>query len=212
MSKAEGKRGRKVMQQETIGEETFGEKVARLRKEKQMTQAKLAAIMHVTDKAVSKWECDVAYPDITSLPLLATSLGITVDELLLKTTKARKSFQPRSFLGILLSAIIVLLSVFQITTARFNHMEWIYDCIQLLVLGGVIWSFQKRTWLESSMDFIYKVFVISVGISLVIWALLEEQGGSFLILAGSSIALFGARLLCLPVSKTNAQKPEQIAD
>ena len=105
------------MQQETVGEETFGEKVARLRKEKQMTQAKLAAIMHVTDKAVSKWECDIAYPDITSLPCLASSLGITVDELLLRTTKARKSFQPRSFLGILLSAIIVLLSVFQITTA-----------------------------------------------------------------------------------------------
>ena len=200
------------MQQETVGEETFGEKVARLRKEKQMTQAKLAAIMHVTDKAVSKWECDVAYPDITSLPLLAASLGITVDELLLKTTKARKLFQPRKFLGILLSAIIVLLSVFQIATARLNHVEWIIDCIQLLVLGGVIWSFQKRTWFESSMDFIYKIFVIFIGVSLVIWALLEEQGGSFLILAGSSIALFGARLLCLPVSRANAQKSEPIAD
>ena len=198
--------------QETVGEETFGEKVARLRKEKQMTQAKLAAIMHVTDKAVSKWECDVAYPDITSLPLLAASLGITVDELLFKTTTARKLYQPRKFLGILLSASIVLLSVFQITTARLNYQEWVIDCIQLLVLGGVVWSFQKRTWLESSMDFIYKIFVIFVVIFLVIWAILEEQGGSFLIVAGSSIALFGARLLCLPVSRTNAQKPEPIAD
>ena len=79
--------------------ETLGEKIARLRREKQMTQAQLAAIMHVTDKAVSKWECDGAYPDITSLPLLAGSLGVSVDQLLSKTTDVKKTFNLKKFLG-----------------------------------------------------------------------------------------------------------------
>ena len=153
--------------------ETFGEKVARLRKEKQMTQANLAAIMHVTDKAVSKWECDVAYPEITSLPLLAESLGTTADALLSKTEMVKRPFQPRKFLGIFLSALIVLFSAFEILVTRMNHESWTYDCIQLLVLGGVVWSFQKRDWTESGMDFAYKILIIFVGITLCVWMLLD---------------------------------------
>ena len=73
-------------------QETFGEKVARLRKAKQMTQARLAQIMQVTDETVSSWENDAAYPEITSLPLLAETLGVTTDRLLSKTVKVKEAF------------------------------------------------------------------------------------------------------------------------
>ena len=179
-----------------------------MRKEKQMTQANLAAIMHVTDKAVSKWECDVAYPEITSLPLLAESLGTTADALLSKTEMVKGSFQPRKFLGIFLSALIVLLSAFEILVARINHESWTYDCIQLLVVGGVVWSFQKRDWTESGMDFAYKIFIILVGITLTVWMLMDGALDLTYVIPGVSLALFGARLLCLPVSKKEQQKPE----
>ncbi|MEA4871110.1 hypothetical protein SDC9_133168 [bioreactor metagenome] len=188
--------------------ETFGGKIARLRRERQMTQAQLAAILHVTDKAVSKWECDVAYPDIISLPLLAESLGVSVDHLLAKTTGKKEPFNLRKWIGIFLTALIILISLFQILTARLNHQDWMIDCIQLLVLGGVVWSLQKRTWVHSPMDVAYKMFAILIGVSLIVWALLADQGGSFYILAGVSIALLGARLLCLPADNTNRQKPE----
>lgn len=192
--------------------ETLGEKIARLRREKQMTQAQLAAIMHVTDKAVSKWECDVAYPDITSLPLLAESLGVLVDQLLSKTTEVKKPFNLKKWIGILFSTLIVLISLFQILTARLNHIDWTIDCIQLLVLGGVVWSYQKREWTSSTMDLAYKVFVIFAGIALVVWTLLADQGGSFYILMGTSISLFGARLLCLPEDDTRMKKEEKLDD
>jgi len=182
--------------------ETFGEKVARLRKEKQMTQANLAAIMHVSDKAVSKWECDVAYPEITSLPLLAESLGTTVDVLLSKTEMVKRPFQPRKLLGIFLSALIILLSVFEILVTRINHESWAFDCIQLLVLAGVVWSFQKRDWTESGMDFAYKIFIIFVGITFCVWMLLDGAGDIMYVIPGVSLSLFGARLLCMPASKT----------
>ena len=152
--------------------ETFGEKIARLRREKQMTQAQLAAILHVTDKAVSKWECDGAYPEITSLPLLAESLGVSVDQLLSKTTEVKKPFNLKKWIGILFSTLIVLISLFQILTSRLNHIDWTIDCIQLLVLGGVVWSYQKREWTSSTMDLAYKhlqyllVFLWSFGLCL----------------------------------------------
>ena len=47
---------------------TFGAMLASLRKEKGMTQLELAEQMGVTDKAVSKWERDLSFPDVTSQP------------------------------------------------------------------------------------------------------------------------------------------------
>ena len=71
--------------------ESFGGMIAALRKEKSMTQLDLATKMGVTDKAVSKWERDLSFPDVASLPLLAEVLGVTVDELLQAKTKADES-------------------------------------------------------------------------------------------------------------------------
>ena len=39
---------------------TFGDKIRKLRKEKKMTQAELAEKIHVTDKAISRWERGVS--------------------------------------------------------------------------------------------------------------------------------------------------------
>lgn len=64
-------------------QQTFGATVAALRKERGMTQLDLAEQMGVTDKAVSKWERDLSFPDTASLPKLAETLGVTVDELML---------------------------------------------------------------------------------------------------------------------------------
>lgn len=60
----------------------FGRFIAEQRKEKGMTQANLAEILHITDKAVSKWERGSGSPDISNLSEVAKVLGITVDELL----------------------------------------------------------------------------------------------------------------------------------
>lgn len=62
--------------------QSFGATIAALRKQKGMTQLELARQMGVTDKAVSKWERDLSFPDVASLPKLAEVLGTSVDELL----------------------------------------------------------------------------------------------------------------------------------
>ena len=72
--------------------DTFGNMVAALRKEKEMTQLELAEKMGVTDKAVSKWERDLSFPDVSSIPKLAEILGVTVDELM--QVKAESKEEP----------------------------------------------------------------------------------------------------------------------
>ena len=61
---------------------SFGATIAALHKQKGMTQLELARQMGVTDKAVSKWERDLSFPDVASLPKLAEVLDTSVDELL----------------------------------------------------------------------------------------------------------------------------------
>ncbi len=63
---------------------TLGSCIRSLRLQNGMTQARLAEKAGVTDKAVSKWERDLSYPDITLIPKLADILGVTVDDLLKK--------------------------------------------------------------------------------------------------------------------------------
>ena len=67
---------------DNMKKETFGNMVAVLRKERGMTQLELAEKMGVTDKAVSKWERDLSFPDVSSIPKLAEILGVSVDELM----------------------------------------------------------------------------------------------------------------------------------
>ena len=62
--------------------ETLGKRIASLRKEKNFKQDDLAQKLNVSPQAVSKWENDQTCPDISLLPELASTLGVTVDMLL----------------------------------------------------------------------------------------------------------------------------------
>ena len=75
--------------------ETFGNMVVALRKEKGMTQLELAEKMGVTDKAVSKWERDLSFPDVSSIPKLAEILEVSVDELMQVKTDAKEDTTKR---------------------------------------------------------------------------------------------------------------------
>ena len=55
---------------------TFADVIVELRKEKGFTQQDLANKLHITDKAVSKWERGLSYPDITSISTLANILDV----------------------------------------------------------------------------------------------------------------------------------------
>ena len=60
----------------------FGAFLAQVRRERNMTQDELAQQLHVTDKAVSRWERGIGLPDINTLEPLADVLGLTLADLM----------------------------------------------------------------------------------------------------------------------------------
>lgn len=63
----------------------LGDKIACCRKVIGLTQEQLAEILGITKGAVSKWEQNISYPDITLLPSLADLFQISIDELFGRT-------------------------------------------------------------------------------------------------------------------------------
>ena len=60
----------------------IGEFIAKERKSKKMTQAKLAEKLFVSEKTISKWEQGKGVPDTENLPKLCEIFGVTLNELL----------------------------------------------------------------------------------------------------------------------------------
>ena len=60
----------------------IGENIKRLRREKNITQEKLAQRLSVSTQAVSKWERNETYPDIAMILPLAGYFNVSTDELL----------------------------------------------------------------------------------------------------------------------------------
>ena len=62
--------------------ESFGKRLASLRKERQWTQEEVAQRLSVSAQAVSKWENDAYFPDLDMLVQLASLFETTTDALL----------------------------------------------------------------------------------------------------------------------------------
>lgn len=59
----------------------IGHKIRTLRKQRGITQEQLAEAIGISFQAVSKWENNLALPDITLAPALASYFGVSMDEL-----------------------------------------------------------------------------------------------------------------------------------
>ena len=67
----------------------LGKKIRQLRFKAGLTQEQLAEKLGIAAQSVSKWENAVAMPDITTLPLLAETFGVSIDELFDLTAEQR---------------------------------------------------------------------------------------------------------------------------
>ena len=70
----------------------FGERLARARKEKNITQEQLAEMLGVSRQSVSKWESELGYPEAEKLIELSRRLGVSLDYLLRGEERAEGNF------------------------------------------------------------------------------------------------------------------------
>ena len=95
----------------------FGINIVRLRKKMGLTQKELAERLHVSDKAVSRWETGKNYPDVETLLRLAVVFDVQVGELLQGdlTLKKKKHFGKKDL-------VIAILIVFLLYMFPFYHL------------------------------------------------------------------------------------------
>lgn len=60
---------------------TLGENIAKLRKQKNITQENLAEMIGISAQSVSKWENNVSMPDIALLPIISDIFSVSIDTL-----------------------------------------------------------------------------------------------------------------------------------
>ena len=103
---------------------TMGETISALRKEKGMTQLELAEKLHITDKAVSKWERNLSCPDTATLPRLAEILGVSLEELMnAKSAPASGHRGAEYLLDIILRAVPLAMGVAVVVTTLLDGLD-----------------------------------------------------------------------------------------
>jgi DNA-binding XRE family transcriptional regulator len=60
----------------------IGKLIAKLRKEKKLTQKNIADALNIQNKTVSKWECGLGCPDISLWPELSAILGVDMKQMM----------------------------------------------------------------------------------------------------------------------------------
>lgn len=126
--------------------QTLGQKIAELRKAKNLTQLELANQLNITDKAVSKWERDISCPDINTFPKLAEILGVSVDELMQSATAGTEKKENGLSTDMVLKAIPLALSIGVTVLAAIDQIYW-EDAVSLLgiaVLALSIKAFRDK--------------------------------------------------------------------
>ena len=171
----------------------FGAFVAQCRKDKKMTQADLAAKLNVTDKAISRWERGVGFPDINTIEPLAAALDASVAELMKSeridesevsiTTSneivnntlnfAEKQIQQErknilSIIGCLTSAVILILYLdsigWQLDTFLFTVVGVILPFVAILSFLMLLGYAVYRKFKEQSCRQTFLIALIGLGV------------------------------------------------
>lgn len=121
-------------------EEDLGQLISSKRKEKNLTQKELAELLHISDKAISRWETNASIPDFKMLQQIGEILGISFKELISykidekdeavvnaivkeyekKTKKIEKNYRKLFLIFLLVVIFLILLIFFRSTFNQFR--------------------------------------------------------------------------------------------
>lgn len=103
---------------------SMGDIICALRKEKGMTQKDLADMLNITDKAVSKWERNIAFPDTTTIPKIAEIFGVSVEELMnAKSISGNRRKGAPYLLNIILKAVPTAMGIAVVVSSLLGELD-----------------------------------------------------------------------------------------
>ncbi len=135
-------------------ENNFGAFLKQKRLEKSLTQKQLADILFVSESAISKWEKNVALPDITLLPTLSKTLGVSEHELITasidedtrKEKAQAKKWRTLAFtwsLFFYISYLVALIPCFITNLAIDKKLSWFWIVFSALLLAFTFTNLPK---------------------------------------------------------------------
>lgn len=135
-------------------ERTFGQFLKQKRQEKNLTQKELAELIIISPSAVSKWEKDIAHPDITLLPKLAEILGVSEHELIIASEDKKgreemvqaKKWRVFSFswsLFFYIAYAVALIPCFICNLAIAKTLSWFWIVVASLLLAFTFTNLPK---------------------------------------------------------------------
>lgn len=103
---------------------SMGDIICALRKEKGMTQKDLADMLNITDKAVSKWERNIAFPDTATIPKIAEIFGVSVEELMnAKSIPGNRCKGAPYLLNIILKAVPTAMGIAVVVSSLLGELD-----------------------------------------------------------------------------------------
>lgn len=149
----------------------FGAFIAAIRKENNMTQMDLAKKLQVTDKAVSKWERGLGFPDINTIEPLADALGISVLEVMRSERIVETEISSDT-------ATTALTDTFELVKlqrkAERKSIMKIAGCVAAFLLMDFL--IDSMGWLGFAMAY-FPVICLFAGIALVIYGIWRKKNG-----------------------------------
>ena len=124
----------------------FGQFLAQTRKEKNMTQAELAEKISVTDKAVSRWERGLGFPDISTIEPLAAALDLSIPELM-RSEKEEMGQKKETYTGQELAELMnQAVEIDQINRRQDKTAAWLAGSI-IIGMTAILWFAGKANLL-----------------------------------------------------------------
>jgi len=165
----------------------IGSFLKELRKEKNLTQEKLAEQLHVSNRTVSRWETGSNMPDIGMLVEIADFYDVSIAEIINGERKSEKMNQETRDTA----AAMAEYSRNEVKNGKLKVVGILLAAFGLFVIISALMMFPS----ESSWGSIYSILgsiILVVGVYFIIRRLVAKRSLRLLTIVGCILVLFGA--------------------
>lgn len=142
-----------------------GQLIKKKRLEKKMTQQELAGKLHITDRAISKWERGLGAPDISLLQDLSNILGLSISDVLSGEEHKESLSIPDKIIIILCLLIPIIIICFSLMISCFRTDYIFIGSIFLLIAYLLFIKKENNQKLKKDITWIlfilYIIFLLS---------------------------------------------------
>lgn len=208
------------MENEEIVNRQIGKNIATFRKGANLTQAELAQKINYSDKSVSKWESGNGAPDVYVLMSLAGLFGVTLNDLVGESAKARSSATATRVIVMLLSSALIWL----IATAAFVAFQifagsgsWWISFVYAVPANAILIIVLSAAFKQRTVNFIaitVLIWGVLTGIFLTGFIIFRSHGTSGAelwpcFLLGVPLQVANTLWYCLRKVRSKQQKPKK---